>query len=104
MKRLSFWLIVMAVVLQVSGCGMGIIYTHTVHLLTLDMDRTPLVPTSNEGDIKHIQLRGIGVAWDSTAIGDIARKHGMNELYFADLETLSVLSIWHQHTLHVYGK
>ena len=43
-------------------------------------------------------------AWDSAAIGDIAKKNGMTELYFADVETFSILHIWNQYTVHVYGK
>jgi hypothetical protein len=38
------------------------------------------------------------------AIGDVAKKAGMKEICFAELETLSVLRIWSQYTVHVYGK
>jgi len=51
-----------------------------------------------------IQFGYSGVAGDSNAIGDIARKNGINTLYYADLETLSVLTIWRQYTVHVYGQ
>jgi hypothetical protein len=90
--------------LLVSGCGVGIIYTHTWQPLTVDVQRTPVVQSEKSGDIKHIQLPYVGVAWDSGALGDIAKKNGINELYFADLETLRVLSIWNQYTVHLYGK
>jgi hypothetical protein len=104
MRKVRFVLVVVGLAFLLSGCGAGIIYTHTVAPLTLDLHRTSVVQTEKTGDIKHIQFNWIGVAWDSAAFGDIAKKNGMNELYFADLETLKVLGIWNQYTVHLYGK
>lgn len=104
MKRMAFMPALFLAGLLVSGCGVGIIYTHTRQPLTVDMHRTPIAQSEKSGDIKHIQLWYASVAWDSAALGDIARKNGMSELYFADLETLRVLSIWNRYTVHLYGK
>jgi len=87
----------------------GCLYIHTVQPLTLDMDRTPIVATEKAGSLKLITYPPFGgnyrlVAWDSAAIGDIAKKQGMQEVYFADLETFSILRIWNEYTVHVYGK
>jgi len=130
---------VLAAALMVSGCMSGPLsammsgpvpaatiwpglYTHTRQPLTLDMNRTMVVSTKGQGDIKHIELvwAGLawnsaaiggpleldwaGVAWDSAAIGDIARKQGLKEVYFSDLEITSILNIWNQYTVHVYGQ
>jgi hypothetical protein len=104
MNNIRIALIAVSLLLLSSGCGVGIIYTHTVTPLTLDLHQTKVVQTEKTSDIKHIQVSWIGVAWDSAAIGDIAKKNGMNELYFADLETLRVLTVWNQYTVHLYGK
>lgn len=104
MKLRSCLLLVSALVLLLSGCGAGIIYTHTYQPLTPDMHNTPAAGTGSAGDIKHIQAGCWGVAWDSAAIGDIAKKNGLTEVHFADLETLKVLGIWNRYTVHVYGK
>jgi hypothetical protein len=116
MKTMKLAASVLAMALLVSGCmagqmsgmtpGMmsGHIYTHTWQPLTVDMNRTEVGSVNGAGDIKHLALCMASVAWDSAAIGDIARKQGMKELYFADLETFSVLRIWNQYTVHVYGK
>ncbi len=104
MKQFTFGLVALAAVLLVSGCGVGIIYTHTYQPLSLDMHQTPVVQTEKAGNIKLIQVGLAGVAWDSAAIGDIAKKNGLTEIYFADLETFKVLGIWNQYTVHVYGK
>jgi hypothetical protein len=104
MKAIRFPLAIVMLTALLSGCGAGIIYTHTVTPLSVDLHQTRVVQSEGTGDIKHIQFWNIGVAWDSVAFGDIARKNGMHELYFADLETLSILRIWNQYTVHLYGK
>jgi hypothetical protein len=104
MRTIRFTLAAAALALLIPGCGTGIIYTHTVKPLSLDMHQTKIVQTEGTGDIKHIQVWQAGVAWDSVAFGDIAKKNGLKELYFADLETLRVLGIWNQYTVHLYGK
>jgi len=103
MRNIRFALVAAVLTFLLSGCGVGIIYTHTREPLSLDMRPTKVVQTEKTGDIKHIQVNWIGVAWDSAAFGDIAKKNGMNELYFADLEKLKVLGIWNQYTVHLYG-
>ena len=106
MKNGSFLSAALALVVVLSGCSAGIIYTHTMQPLTLDMHSTRAVPTSGQGDIKHLVLLypALSFAWDDAAIGDIAKKNGIQELYFADLETLRILGIWNRYWLHVYGK
>jgi hypothetical protein len=109
MKKVVFALLVLAVALLVSGCGAGLIYTHTVQPLTLDMHKTPVPQTEKEGSIKMISFPRFGgeyriVAWDNAAIGAVAKKQGLKEVYFADVETFSILSIWNEYTIHVYGK
>ena len=104
MKRMAFIPALFLAGLLISGCGVGIIYTHTWQPLTVDAHQTPVVQSEKSGAIKHIQLPYVGVAWDSAGFGDIAKEHGIKELYFADLETLRVLTIWNQYTVHLYGK
>lgn len=106
MKPLKAGIIAAMLAVLVAGCGAGIIYTHTVQPLSLDVHKTPAVTTEKGGDIKHLVLFSgpLSVAWDSNAIGDIAKKNGFSEIYSADLETLKVLGIWNQYTVHVYGK
>ncbi|MDA8423188.1 MAG: hypothetical protein M0Z89_07615 [Nitrospiraceae bacterium] len=106
MKNATFLLFALAAVVLVSGCTAGLIYTHTWTPLTLDMHDIKVVPASGAGDVKHVVLiyPPLSAAWDDAAIGDIAKKNGLHELYFADLEYFSVLRIWNQYTVHVYGK
>lgn len=119
MKNITACLIALALASLVLGCAtgyggamgeqgppwsFGLIYTHTWHPLTVDMHQTRVVDTEKSGDIKHIAFYISIAAWDSAAIGDIAKKNGLTEIYFADVETFSILHIWNQYTVHVYGK
>jgi hypothetical protein len=91
------------VVISLSLTGCGFIYTHTIEPLDVNLDRTPFVVDSEHGDIKHFSYY-IHVIWDSNAIGDIAKREGIETVYFVDLEVLRVLGIWNQYTAHIYGK
>jgi hypothetical protein len=82
----------------------GILYTHTVEPLTTNFDRTPTGTAQADGDVKQLRVYNIEVRWDSNAIGEIAKQAGLQEVYYADLETLSILGIWTQKFAHVYGR
>jgi hypothetical protein len=105
MKPYRFLFLFLTLLLLLPGC----LYVHTVQPLTLNMDHTPVSAVERSGSLKLITFPPLSgsyqlVAWDSAAIGDIAKKQGMQEMYFADLETFSILRIWNQYTVHVYGK
>ncbi len=104
MRAYNLIFAVLLLTLLISGC----VYTHTIRPLTLDMHRTPVSNIEKSGSIKVIAWPPLFsnnlVAWGSAAIGDVAKEQGMKEIYFADLEIFSILRIWNEYTVHVYGK
>jgi hypothetical protein len=104
MKKHLFSLAVLVIALSLTGCGA--IYTHTIEPLDVNLDRTPFVANSEKGSIKHLYVPYVRIhgLWDSNAIGDIAKREGIDTIYFVDLEVLKVLGIWNQYTVHIYGK
>ncbi len=105
MKHWKLIPIAAAFALLFSGC----FYTHTFQPLTTDVHHTPVTNVEKQGSITLITFPPITgnynlVAWGSAAIGDVAKKENMREIYFADLEVFSVLHVWNQYTVHVYGK
>jgi hypothetical protein len=91
------------------ACTTGLLYKHTLEPLTTNFHKTPSAIVGSDeksGDVKHLHVPyfNLDVMSDSNAIGDIARREGFEEVYYADFETLSILSIWNQYTVHVYGK
>ena len=83
-----------------SGC----VYTHTVRPLTTNFHDTPVVTESSAGDVKQIDYNYVRVSWSANALGEIAKKTGFEEIYYADLETLQILGVWTQQWAHVYGR
>jgi len=89
-----------------AGCARGLLYTQTTQPLTTNFHDTPSgigTRTRGEGDIKRLRYY-IEVWWDSNAIGEIAKANGIETIYYADIETLSVLGVWRQTFVNVYGK
>ncbi len=103
MRRFCIAVGIVTVTLLLSGC----LYVHTFQPLTQDMHRTLVSAYEKTGTIRLITWplsNAPLVAWGSAAIGEVAKEQGMQEVYFADLEIFSVMRIWNEYTVHVYGK
>lgn len=97
-----------------SGCQQyflrGILYTNIKIPLTKNINNTPTIHSPNPAQGKIIRLTepitgyGLYTEMYSNAIGDIAKKHGIQKVYFADQEFYSVLGIWSSTTVHIYGE
>lgn len=90
-------------------CLSGCLYVHTFEPLTADMNRTAVGGVEKSGSLQVISFPTFMgnqrlVAWGKAAIGEVAKREAMSEVYFADVETFSVLSIWNKYTIHVYGR
>ncbi len=95
MKSLYSHISILAIIMFMMGCGhispKGAFYTHITTPLDVNLSQTPQETARGDGAIKHFSYR-VHVMWDSNAIGDIAKRNGLETIYFADLETLRVLS------------
>ena len=73
-----------------------------------ELHNTPVTDSQSHGMIIHIEepISGYGLYTElnSNAIGDIAKKHGLTKVYFADIEIFDVLGIWHHEKIHLYGE
>jgi hypothetical protein len=87
-----------------TSCINGLVFHHTVMPLTTNFQATPAVGKTAAGDTKHLQISYANILWESNGIGDIAKQMGMNEVDYADLERFSILGIWTQEWVHVYGR
>lgn len=120
MKPLNLSVFIYLSMALLAGCAggrpipptIGLFYSHTVKPLDINQDRTPVAEKTGKGNIKHIYF-AVNAAWDSNAIGDIARENGIETIYYADFEKLTVLEVlqiifigpvYRQYTVHVYGK
>jgi len=108
-------LALLAIALLTGGCSRfgqdavsGYLYTNTRTPYSIDLDNTPVSSDSGKSSVLRIREPftdlGVYTEINSNAIGDIARKNGMQKVYFADLETFSIFSVWRNQTLVIYGE
>ena len=76
--------------------------------LTMNLDNTPSTIFQANGKIIKVVEPFSGynfyAEFNSNAIGDIAKKHGLKKVYFADLEIFSILGIFKYEKVHIYGE
>ena len=94
-----------------TGTLRGLVYTnHRIPYTSdlIDTKNVPEVVIHARGKITRIRepISGYGVyaEWNSNAIGDIAERQGLQTVYYADMEIFSILGIWKDTKLHIYGE
>jgi hypothetical protein len=98
--------------LSCAGCGTisrGVLYTDTIQPLCTDARGTSLGARSASGSSKRLEIPttrvDISAEWDSRAIGDIAREHGMQTVYGCDSRRQSfLLGLWRKDEVIIYGE
>jgi hypothetical protein len=111
MRAIVKWILAPALALLVAGCSNGVLlnsglYSHTVEPLTFNRQPTEVLEGMDRasGGVSHIQFRA-GILWGTNGIGEVARKHGMKTVFYADIERLRVFfGIWRRDIVHVYGR
>lgn len=104
--------------MMLSGCAAmgrvdedilrGYVFTRVKVPYTRDLHATAVSPAGADG--KVIQIRepfsgyGIYTEFSSNAIGDVALRHGLGKVDFADREQFSILGVWRQRKIYVYGE
>jgi len=92
-----------------TGCMRGWVYTNVTVPLVCNMDKTPRgskMATIDSRQIKEPITRvRMSVEWNSHAIGDAAKRKGLKEVYFADMQTFSLFGgVWKQRKVRVWGE
>lgn len=113
LRRGSRLTVAVCLAVCLAGCGtgplVGLVYTHVRLPLTADLRATPL-PASGPYSDRIIEIRepfsgaGIYTRISTNAVGVIAKQNGIEPLYFADQEVVSILGIWKTHRIHLYGE
>jgi hypothetical protein len=104
-------LFVLLVSVWLTGCGFlnrGLLYTDITQPLCKDARGVALGRLSAAGSSKRIEIPTTRVdftaEWDSRAIGDIAKEHGINQVNYCDWRRESyVLGIWRRDEVIIYG-
>ncbi len=110
MKAKCYSCAIMLLLLTMTACGQlhprGLIYSHITKPLSVNFSKTQVDLNNSDGNIKHVHIPfvKVDIIWSSNAIGDIARENGMETIYYADIDNLSILGIWNRYSVHIYGK
>ena len=91
-----------AIMAVLPGCRTGLIYTHITTPLDVNLNQTPVVRGDARGGVNTLQYY-IRLDWGKGAIGEVALDHGFDTIHYADLGTLTILRVWTQRFVHVYG-
>jgi hypothetical protein len=102
-------LLLLSVLFFASACTNGVIYTRTTRPLVRNMNHTARASEKVYGNSQLIKEpisgSGVSIEWASHALGDVAKKEGLYQIHYADIETLSILGgIYRKKTLIVYGE
>jgi hypothetical protein len=108
--RLTGWVAGLFTWALLSGCGSirGAVYENYRMPYTVDLDETPV--SFNAGTGKIIEVKepftgyDITAEFNSNAVGDIARQHGITKVYWADIEMFNLLGVWKEKRLFIYGE
>jgi hypothetical protein len=93
---------------RTPGIPLPRLFVHIKLPLSEDLVSSPVIVIHSGGKIVQVKepLSGYGLyaRWDSNAIGDIAQSNGLKKVYFADVEIFSILGIWRQEKVYIYGE
>jgi hypothetical protein len=104
--------LVVLLALAFGGCGFvsrGLLYTDTVQPLCRDLRGTTLGSKQGAGSSKRVEIPttriDMSAEWDTRAIGDIAKQHGISVVHGCDSRRESyVLGIWRKDQVIIYGE
>jgi len=108
-KNTDFKLILFSIlVLSLTACTRGYLYTNITTPLDRNMNETPIGNQKSILSTHHLKepITGYNVSaeWQSRAIGDAAKRSNIEEIYYADLKTLSILGgIYKKQSIIIYG-
>ncbi|MFI5304863.1 MAG: TRL domain-containing protein [Nitrospiria bacterium] len=86
--------------------GSGLLYTHKIVPLTHHYFpiQTGQINNDSKGDNNQLSFKSITLQMGDNGIGEIAKKAGIETIYYADLEIQSILlGIWSRSRVHIYG-
>ncbi len=103
------------VCLLLPGCSRALLFnnglfSHTIEPLTYNREPTQMRESESQalGRINQFQYplsSAISVRLGQNGLGDVAKEHGINTIYYADLERWSAaFGLWSMEVVHIYGK
>ena len=103
-RTLRVFALALVVVGGAAGCATnGALFTHVTEPIDVNFDRSPVHVEEGSSEWHTVQYY-VQVDWGHNGLGQVAKQHGLKRIHYADLETLSILGIYTQRRVHVYGE
>ena len=91
--------------LCLAGCApVGAIFTLTTRPLDVDLNATELSSETGRANVKTLTIYYMRFMWGGNGIAQIAKARGFTRVHYADIQTLSVLGVWTQEWVIIYGE
>ncbi len=93
-----------------DGTIFGGLYSHTIQPLTFNKDPTVVRESVKQAHGSIMQISDplsslLSIRLGENGLGGIAREHGMESVYYADIERWRVLfGLWSRDIVHIYGR
>lgn len=95
----------LAALLLLAGCSspFALLYSRTTRPLTTNFAATPVADNLQGANIRTVSLY-VDVEWGDNGLGAIAKENGIEEIYYADVQTVSLFRYFRQDYVRVYGR
>ena len=90
-----------------TGCVTGAVFEFVTRPLDVNLNGPPVHKGYRGTSTKRLVIPypfRMQFEWGSTAVADGMAKAGITKIYYADIQTLSVLGFWRQRWIYVYGE
>ena len=115
MKMIHLMTVALALSVVLTACSQPLLlnnglFMHTVEPLTINPNPTEVRASLEQARGSIIQVSyplspALGVRVGKNGLGDVAKKHGIETVYYADIERWSaLLGLWSQDVVHIYGR
>jgi hypothetical protein len=112
MKTIGRVIVFLTLTAALAGCTNGVLfgsglYSHTVEPLTINPNPTEVRNSMKQasGYINQLQYQVVSIRVGKNGLGQVAKEHGLETVYFADIEKWSaVFGFWQMKVVHIYGR
>jgi hypothetical protein len=93
-----------------NGTIFGGLYSHTIEPLTFNNNPTEVRESLRQarGVINQVEYplsSVLTIRLGRNGLGDVAKRHGIETVYYADIENWSALfGLWSRDVVHIYGR
>jgi hypothetical protein len=105
-------IIALLLFLVITGCSNGVLfngglYSHIVEPLTINPNPTEVRNSMKQanGYVNQLAYQVVSIRVGKNGLGQVAKEHGLETVYFADIERWSaVFGLWQMEVVHIYGR